>query len=112
MATPGGVFVRRSEFDDQSSIQALIGDDAALIGKRFGAFDVTTMIETAMLGITAVDEKGSVVGYAAFYDYPALSPGVDQAAWPSWLHAHFGHPALTPANTAWLAFFVAAPAAV
>jgi len=105
--TPGGVFVRRAEFDDSASIQALVGDDAAVMAKRFGAFDVTTMIETATLGITAVDEKGAVVGYAAFFDYPALTPGVDAAAWPSWLHANFGHPEYTPATASWLAFFVA-----
>ena len=98
-ATPGGVFVRRAEFDDQLAIQALVGDDAALICKRFGLVDadgkrfgveVTHMIETASLGITAVDEKGTVIGYAAFYDYAPFSKDVDQATWPSWLHANFG----------------------
>ena len=113
---PSGVFVRRSVFDDQLAIQALVGEDAATICKRFGLTDkdskrfgveVTHMIETASLGITAVDEKGTVVGYAAFYDYAPFSKEVDQAAWPSWLHANFGHPEYTAANTAWLAFFVA-----
>ena len=112
-----GVFVRRSEFDDQLAIQALIGEDASTISKRFGLTDtsdskrfgveVQHMIETASLGITAVDEKGSVVGYAAFYDYAPFTKEVDQATWPSWLHAHFGHGEYTAANTAWLAFFVA-----
>ena len=65
------------------------------------------MIETASLGITAVDETGAVVGYAAFYDYAPFSKEVDQASWPSWLHANFGHSEYAAANTAWLAFFVA-----
>ena len=108
MATPGGVFVRRAEFDDCPSIEKLV-DDAALAHKRFGAFEVTTMIETATLGITAVDENGNVVGYAAFYDYPALQPSVDAAAWPKWLHDNFGHPEYTSATAAWLAFLVADP---
>ena len=63
MASPGGVFVRRAEFDDQLSIQALIGEEAHIMAKRFGAFDISNMIENASLGITAVDEKGQVVGY-------------------------------------------------
>ena len=108
MATPGGVFVRRAEFDDCPSIEKLV-DDAALAHKRFGAFEVTTMIETATLGITAVDENGNVVGYAAFYDYPALQPSVDAAAWPKWLHDNFGHPEYTSATAAGLAFLVADP---
>ena len=107
MTTPGGSYVRRAEFDDKLSIEALVGEDAPTLSKRFGSFDVTTMIETASLGITAVDEKGSVVGYAAFYDHPALTPEVDSSSWPSWLHKHFGHPEFSAANTAWLAFFVA-----
>ena len=106
-STPGGVFVRRAEFDDAQSIQALVGEEAPLIAKRFGAFDITNMIENASLGISAVDEKGAVVGYAAFYDYPALTPEADAATWPDWLHRSFGHPEYTAANTAWLAFFVA-----
>ena len=117
MAASGGVYVRRAEFDDQLAIQALVGEDAAVItkrfslvgdsdGKRFGVA-VTNMIETAMLGITAVDEKGNVVGYAAFYDHPVFSKEVDAATWPSWLHANFGHAEYDAANTAWLCFFVA-----
>jgi hypothetical protein len=53
MASPGGVFVRRTEFDDVQSIQALVGDDHATYAKRFGPFDITSLIETASLGITA-----------------------------------------------------------
>ena len=57
MAT--GVFVRRAEFDDQQAIRALVGEDAATVHKRFLAGDnITSMIETASLGITAVNEKG------------------------------------------------------
>ena len=107
--TPGGVFVRRAEFDDQVAIQALIGEESHLMAKRFGAYDIAQMIENASLGITAVDERGQVVGYAAFYDYPALTPEADPASWPDWLHRAFGHPEHTAANTAWLTFFVADP---
>ena len=109
MATPGGVFVRRAEFDDTVSIQALIGEESSTFAKRYGAFEISNMIENASLGITAVDEQGQVVGYAAFYDYPALTPEADAATWPEWLHRTFGHPEYTAANTAWLAFFVADP---
>ena len=107
MTTPGGVFIRRSEFDDQPGIQALIGQEAEQVAKRFRHVDVTNMIENASLGITAVDEKGAVVGYAAFYDFPALTSEVDPVAWPEWLHGAFGHPEFTEANTAFLSFFLA-----
>ena len=107
--TPGGVFIRRSEFDDQPGIQALIGQEAEQVAKRFRHVDVTNMIENASLGITAVDEKGAVVGYAAFYDFPALTSEVDPVAWPEWLHGAFGHPEFTEANTAFLSFFLADP---
>ena len=109
LAPPTGVFVRRAEFDDQVAIQALIGEESHLMAKRFGAYDIAQMIENASLGITAVDERGQVVGYAAFYDYPALTPEADPASWPDWLHRAFGHPEHTAANTAWLTFFVADP---
>lgn len=38
------VFVRRSEFDDHPAILALIGDEAQILNKRFGRFDVTYMM--------------------------------------------------------------------
>ena len=108
MTTPGGVFIRRSEFDDQPGIQALIGQEAEQVAKRFRHVDVTNMIENASLGITAVDEKGAVVGYAAFYDFPALTSEVDPVAWPEWLHGAYGHPEFT-GGTAFLSFFPADP---
>ncbi|KAJ1620362.1 hypothetical protein T492DRAFT_1078537 [Pavlovales sp. CCMP2436] len=101
------VFVRRSEFDDHSAILALIGDSAHILGKRYGRFDVTNMIENATLGITAVDGEGRAIGYAAFFDYPALTPAIDQTSWPEWLVETHGHPEFTPQNSLWLAFFVA-----
>ena len=114
---PPGVFVRRTEFDDQVAIQAMIGEDAAQIARRFSLPEVsegnqlgvvvTNMIETASLGITAVDDKGQVVGYAAFYDHPTFNQDVDAAKWPDWFHLNFGHTEYQAANTAWLCFFVA-----
>ena len=73
-STPGGVFVRRAEFDDAQSIQALVGEEAPLMAKRFGAFDITNMIENASLGISAVDEKGAVV------EFDVLRPMLARAA--------------------------------
>ena len=101
MTTPGGVFIRRSEFDDQPGIQALIGQEAEQVAKRFRHVDVTNMIENASLGITAVDEKGAVVGYAAVYDFPALTSEVDPGAWPEWLPGAFGHPDCDPSADLW-----------
>mmetsp|Transcript_28030 Transcript_28030/g.71900 ORF Transcript_28030/g.71900 Transcript_28030/m.71900 type:complete len:1184 (+) Transcript_28030:552-4103(+) len=102
-----GVFVRRAEFDDHSSILALVGEEAHLFNKRYGTFDVTSMIENASLGVSAVDEKGTLIGYAAFFDFPALTPAVTPSAWPDWLHSHFGHDDYSASNTMFLSFFLA-----
>ena len=64
------------------------------------------MIENASLGISAVDEKGSLIGYAAFFDYPALTPAVSPSHWPEWLHTHFGHDEYLASNAAWLSFLI------
>lgn len=102
-----GVFLRRAEFDDNASILALLGEEEHLYAKRFGKLDVTWMIENASLGVSAVDAKGSVVGYAAFFDYPALTPSISAPGWPAWLHKHFLHEEYSPSNTIFLSFFVA-----
>lgn len=65
------------------------------------------MIENASLGVTAVDEKGHLIGYASFFDYPATSPSLSPSAWPDWLHKNFGHPEYGPSNSLFLCFFVA-----
>ena len=106
MSTLGGVFVRHSEFDDHASILALIGEEAHLVNERFGSFDVTSMLENASLSISAVDEKGMLIGYAAFFDYPALTAAVNPSAWPEWLHNHFGHEEYAASNTIFLSFFL------
>jgi hypothetical protein len=48
--------------------------------------------ENSTLGITAVDGEGRVIGYAAFFDFPALTPEVDPTTWPEWLEETHGHP--------------------
>ena len=100
------VFVRRAEFDDHRSILALIGEEAHLIHKRYGAFDVTSMIEHASLGVSAVDDNGMLIGYSAFFDFPALISAVSPSSWPDWLHTHFGHEEYTPSNSVFLSFFI------
>ena len=66
--TPGGVFVRRSEFDDQLAIQALVGDDAA--EHRAGSDEG----ERDHLGAAAAEE-GEPAGGAR-----GLSPGLARRA--------------------------------
>ena len=101
-----GVFVRRAEFDDHAGILALVGEETHLVNKRYGTFEVTSLIESATLGISAVDEKGALIGYAAFFDYPALTPAVSQSHWPEWLHDNFGHDEYAASNVVWLSFLV------
>jgi len=102
-------YVRRSEFGDQLRIQALIAEEGDALTKRFGGRDVTSLIETALMSISAVDDAGQVVGYAAFHDHPSGQTGVNAAEWPTWLHHYFAHEELGPANVAWLTFFVCDP---
>ncbi|EOD04315.1 hypothetical protein EMIHUDRAFT_125390, partial [Emiliania huxleyi CCMP1516] len=101
------VAVRRAEFEDRLGIEALITDEDRT---RFGALDVATLLETATLGITAVDERGQVVGYAALSDAPGR-PEVDPAQWPEWFRGIVGEVQLGVTNSAWLALFVCHPAA-
>lgn len=42
-----------------------------------------------------MDGEGKVLGYAAFFDYPALTPSVDPTTWPEWLEETHGHPEFT-----------------
>jgi hypothetical protein len=106
---PMATFVRRTEFQDQARIDALIAEENETLVKRFGHFDVTTLIETSLLCISAVDENGDVVGFAAFHDHPSGRVGVTAADWPLWFHTFFAHPHLGPANVAWLSYFVCDP---
>jgi hypothetical protein len=101
--------VRRTEFQDQARIDALIAEEGGTLAKRFGDFEVTTLIETAMLCISAVDEAGDVVGFATLHDHPAGRPEIPAAAWPEWFHMAFAHSHLGPANVAWLSYFVCDP---
>lgn len=102
-------FVRRTEFQDQLRIDALIAEESGTLDHRFGQFDVMTLIETAMLCISAVDENGEVVGFAAFHDHPSGRVGITGAEWPEWFHTCFAHSHLGPANVAWLSYFVCDP---
>lgn len=103
------VFVRRAEFEDRHRIQSLVKDEAHTMAKRYGDFELTTMIETASLGITAVNEKDELIGYAALFDYPYTRDEIDGASWPGWLDLYFQNKELTAANAAWLTFFIADP---
>ena len=43
--------------------------------------------EKANFALTITDQKNSIVGFAAFYDYPNIS--VDITNWPKWLNQNY-----------------------
>ena len=64
--------VRRTAPDDLPIIsRSLVGDDTFIIQKRFGAaFNLSTVLETSFLCVTALEGDDEVVGFAAFSDAP------------------------------------------
>ena len=101
--------MRRAEFYDVPSVQKIVDEEGETLCKRFGHFDVTSLVEMAMLCIVAVNEAGAVVGFAAFHDHPAGMTGVAASDWPDWLHTYFGHGHFNAANVTWLSYFVCDP---
>lgn len=66
--------------------------------------------EKALLGVTAVDANGVIIGHAAFYDDPGV-PGVLACDWETWLAAHFAMQAdILPSSCLFLRLLVTAPA--
>ena len=62
--------VRRAVQSDTGAITKLIGAEAYILTKRFGALEIPKQIEVANLCLVTLDSSGSVSGFASFDDHP------------------------------------------
>lgn len=69
------IVLRRADPDDFDEIINLveIGEDD-IYNRVYSFPNVLKLIETAYLAITVIDREGRVVAFAAFEDYPSVSP--------------------------------------
>ena len=112
-----GIEVRRAELDDQEGIATLVNATPGRRGRledRFGEFVVSELIYSSYLSITATDDQGSVIGFAAFSATPTVVPNVeDVQAWLEWISSGKESALSTTryganvSNTLWLRFCVA-----
>ena len=72
-----GLQIRRAEIDDIERIKQLVGDNdgpiASAVRSQFGIddeFDILHLIELSFLSVTAIDNRGELVGFATFNDSP------------------------------------------
>lgn len=108
MAAAMDVSVRRAEAEDAESVNTLIADELSTVRRRFGAgIDVAGLIESSYLSVTAVNEVGEVVGFAAFSDAPTVNYVAED--WLKWFQRASGADDCVLANTVWLSLFVATP---
>lgn len=73
---PESTVLRRADADDCDAIINLveIGEDD-IYNRVYSYPKILKLIETAYLAITVIDKNtGSVVGFAAFEDFPQVSP--------------------------------------
>jgi len=104
----GNVFLRRTEISDAPGIAILLDDQNTFEHKVFGTTNVVQTIEKAILGITAVDSRGHIVGHASFSDAPTIK-GVHPRSWHLWLDDEFENSAIKPINSIALSLFVVIP---
>jgi hypothetical protein len=60
--------VRRSELDDIASINEIVAGDSHQLRKIYGKTNIVNLIENSYLSITAVDDAGNIIGFAAMSD--------------------------------------------
>eukprot|EP00002_Diphylleia_rotans_P023592 TRINITY_DN4643_c0_g2_i2.p1 TRINITY_DN4643_c0_g2~~TRINITY_DN4643_c0_g2_i2.p1 ORF type:complete len:782 (-),score=162.13 TRINITY_DN4643_c0_g2_i2:1542-3887(-) len=98
--------VRRSERDDVESITRMIGSEMIILQQRYGTSSVSNLIEKSCLSMTAVNQHGTVTGFASLSDVPPFAvPGYPR--WESWLHQSFGLQSYLNVNILWVNFLVA-----
>ncbi|XP_045516923.1 cilia- and flagella-associated protein 61-like isoform X2 [Pieris brassicae] len=79
---PKGRRLRRAVQEDKYEIEALLKHNES--GKLFGEVDVGSLIELTTLSICMVNSKQEVIGFMSVCDHPSI-PGVDPAAWETWM---------------------------
>ncbi|XP_045484649.1 cilia- and flagella-associated protein 61-like [Pieris rapae] len=79
---PKGRRFRRAVQEDKYEIEALLKENES--EKLFGELDVGSLIELTTLSICMVNSKQDVIGFMSVCDHPSI-PGVDPAAWETWM---------------------------
>lgn len=96
------VSARRTESVDAAIIQKLVKRQTE---ELFGRVNIINLIERSNMAVTLSNEEDELMANAMFVDYPNV-PGVDQADWERWLHAHYDTALSNPLNSLFLHFFV------
>ena len=107
------IFTRRSEKEDADAIIAhmRVRENYPYSAERVFNLqpNVSTLIETSYLSVTAVDEEGTVIGIAMFDTHPTGIKSIDEYhenKWESWLVAARGvKENLNTMNSIWLKYF-------
>ena len=103
------IAVRRAEADDVEWVANLASRNRGLLRQRFGSVDVPVLIEQSYLSITAVNDSGEVVGFAAFSDSPNFASSTSSASssstataeeWLAWFAVRHGVKAFNVSRTA------------
>lgn len=105
--------LRRADPDDCDAIINLveIGEDD-IYNRVYSYPKILKLIETAYLAITVIDRAtGSVVGFAAFEDFPQGQRGMTDDKhfnlWEEWVRNAYCLQEFSAFNTLWLAYFIA-----
>jgi len=110
---PESTVLRRADADDCDAIINLveIGEDD-IYNRVYSYPKILKLIETAYLAITVIDKNtGSVVGFAAFEDFPQGQRGMTDDKhfnlWEDWVKNAFRVNEFSAFNSLWLAYFIA-----
>jgi NADH dehydrogenase FAD-containing subunit len=101
--------VRRSVREDIASLHGPITSSRFIYEKRFGTFNLFSLIERSFICVTAVLEGSeAIVGMAAFSGAPTGHGSIDEKSWERWFNSFAKKDVIcAPSNTLWMNFFFA-----
>mmetsp|Transcript_269 Transcript_269/g.496 ORF Transcript_269/g.496 Transcript_269/m.496 type:complete len:1109 (+) Transcript_269:53-3379(+) len=105
---------RKATVDDVDGIKRLIGEESFVVEKRYGTYDVETLVETEYLSMVITDDNNDVVGFAVFSPEPKQdTPDMKRMAWSSFTRQHFkddlNQSKFSLTNSLWLTFYQCEP---
>ncbi|EFC38549.1 hypothetical protein NAEGRDRAFT_73596 [Naegleria gruberi] len=87
------VGIRRAKSDEAPNIQKYISENSFLLTKRFGNYNLKTIIETGYISIVAEGDQGQYQGFASFEFEPSDTLDVEK---------YFSYLPLNVRNTIWI----------
>uniref|UniRef100_A0A7S4G2C3 Cilia- and flagella-associated protein 61 N-terminal domain-containing protein n=1 Tax=Eutreptiella gymnastica TaxID=73025 RepID=A0A7S4G2C3_9EUGL len=103
------ILCRRSTTDDAIPVKLIIGDDYSAYEQLYGNYCIPQIIETSYFSVTATNADGDMLGFAAFSDFPCLTPQIPSDTWINFVYLHYKTENIHANNTLWLVFFAAKP---